>query len=1043
MAGTNRLIALSAAAVALGIGVPARAQVDARGRPERWEGERTLFARSLASQPLTVVLKLADDPVAVVRSRAPGKHLSDADREALEDGLRRQQDALVPTIETMGGEVLAKFQDAVNGIKVRATPDRLLALASLPGVVAVKPVLRHELMNAISVPFIGAPSAWGTGTGGFRGEGVKIAIIDTGVDYTHANFRGPGTPAAFLDAAAHSTEPANPALFGPAAPKVKGGTDLVGDDYNANPDSPTYQPVPHPDPNPLDCNSHGTHVSGTAAGFGVNADGTPYAGPYTASTPSNAFRIGPGVAPLADLYAVRVFGCEGSTDVVVEAIDWAVKHGMDVISMSLGADFGPADSADAEAATHAAEAGVIVVAAAGNAGGTVYFTGSPASADKVLSVAAMDSNSPASFPAANLTLDSGTVVKAQISNAAPSLPAGALAVFVMPVDGVDSSTGLPYSGCTEATWAANAASVAGRLVVTRRGVCARVDRATFGQKYGAAAVAMINNSSAFPAFEGPIPGVTIPFLGVRGPSRPDGAQLEAAASATLSPASPIANPAFHAFASFSSGGPRNLDSHLKPDLTAPGVNVVSSLIGTGTEGAAFSGTSMATPHVAGVAALALQAHRGWDPDEVRLAIVNTSDPSRVVDYAVRRGGAGLVQPFAATLTQVVAEGDEGAGSVSFGLEEFSSDLVRTRKIEVKNLGRKAQTFTAWPASPAGSPHAVTITPSTFTVRGGEKVTLRLQLSVPAATSGNTAGSAGVFRQVAGLVAITPTTATGNDGVALTVPYFLVPRARSEVRTSLPEGFGPSAPVAAATVRNGSPAVTGTADFYAWGLRGHQRRLGAAGLRAVGVQAFDLDSGAPCTTGSTCLLVFAVNVFGRWTTPVLNEYDILVDTDGDGTFDWAAAAQGLTSGRVAVFLYDLHTGLPASQSAVFLASAPTNESTILMPIVAGDLGIDASHPRFTYAAQAFDGFTANFDFVGETPAGAVAADAARFNAFSSAVSTGGFAVVPPLGTASVPLALDVAELAVTPPLGVMVVNLENASGRREATLLRLGDGEDDD
>src|SRR5262249_18821262 len=195
-----------------------------------------------------------------------------------------------------------------------------------------------------------------------HGEGIKIAIIDTGADYTHANFGGPGTVAAFNAAFAHSTQPADPALFGPNAPKIKGGTDLVGDDYNAS--DPAHN-TPHPDPHPLDCNGHGSHVAGTAAGFGENADGSTFRGPYDANTPKHSFRIGPGVAPLADVFAVRVFGCAGSTNVVVEAIDWAVQHGMNVISMSLGADFGPENTADAEASEAAAEAGLIVVAAAG------------------------------------------------------------------------------------------------------------------------------------------------------------------------------------------------------------------------------------------------------------------------------------------------------------------------------------------------------------------------------------------------------------------------------------------------------------------------------------------------------------------------------------------------------------------------------------------------------------------------------------------------------------------------------------------------------
>src|SRR5207249_6127098 len=101
-------------------------------------------------------------------------------------------------------------------------------------------------------------------------EGIKIGVIDTGIDYTHANFGGPGTPADYTTAHATETAPANPAYFGPAAPKVKGGFDFVGDAYNGS-------NTPMPDPNPLDCNGHGSHVAGTAAGFGVTSGGATYA----------------------------------------------------------------------------------------------------------------------------------------------------------------------------------------------------------------------------------------------------------------------------------------------------------------------------------------------------------------------------------------------------------------------------------------------------------------------------------------------------------------------------------------------------------------------------------------------------------------------------------------------------------------------------------------------------------------------------------------------------------------------------------------------
>ena len=1020
--------------------------------------EKPLRDVSLATQPVTVFLKMAGDPVAVVRSRAPGKQLSEPERRSITASLRQEQDKIAPMIEAMGGTVVAKLQHAINGIKVRATRDQLASMATLPGVVGIKPVLIYKPVNAVSVPFIGAPVVWG-GSPAFHGEHIKLAILDTGADYTHANFGGPGTVAAFSDAFANSTKPADPALFGPGAPKVKGGTDLVGDDYDAS--NPTKN-TPHPDPNPLDCNGHGSHVAGTAAGFGVRDDGTTYRGPYDASTPNVKFRIGPGVAPQADVYAVRVFGCTGSTDVVVEAIDWAVEHGMQIISMSLGADFGPEDTADAEASEHAAEAGLIVVAAAGNAGQAPYFLGSPAAGDKTLAAAAMDST--ATFPGAVLTLNTGTKLTAQNNNAA-ALPGRSLPIFVLPDTAKTGAEGVSL-GCDENEY--DPANITGKLVVALRGVCARVNRAIFGQRHGAAAVALINNDPTFGVFEGDIVDpangnvVTIPLIGVRGNSQSvlstDARALIAAASTTLA-AADIANPGFKRFAGFTSGGPRNLDSFLKPDVTAPGVSILSTAIGTGNRGERLSGTSMATPHVSGVAALALQSHPDWDADNVRLAIANTADASQLGGFQAKLGGSGLVQPFAATRTSVVARGTKDAGNLSFGVAEFSRDFSGEERIRVQNLGSSTQTFAASviqgpsttnPATSLNAPHSVTVSPSSVKLQAGESAEVRVRLNVPAATAGSASGTSGpagfgAFRQASGLVTFSPTTADGNGGASLAVPYFLVSRARSEVQTKFASGdFGPTSPSTTAEVRNQSPAVTGTADFYAWGLRGKNRKASTAGLRAVGVQSLNAqDVGLPASVGK--ILVFAVNVFHPWTTPVLNEYDILLDVNGDGKFDFAVASVGLTTGRVRVNIFDLSKSPPVAvkQTVVFAATAPTNESTILMPIVAADAGVKASSPRFAYAAQGFDGFTGDSDFLGENADGSVAANAGRFNAFSNAVSTGAFAVVGPRSRASVPLTINPTEFAATPALGVMVVGIENFSGRAEANLLRFEREEDED
>ena len=128
----------------------------------------------------------------------------------------------------------------MNGLKVRIPHNQIESLRQVPGVVqgAARKHLPHQ-DNAVSVPRISAPQAW-AGVNGVHGENVKVGIIDTGIDYTHANFGGPGTTAAFDAAQAADTAAGRSrALLAPVAPKVKGGIDLVGDDYNANDSHPS------------------------------------------------------------------------------------------------------------------------------------------------------------------------------------------------------------------------------------------------------------------------------------------------------------------------------------------------------------------------------------------------------------------------------------------------------------------------------------------------------------------------------------------------------------------------------------------------------------------------------------------------------------------------------------------------------------------------------------------------------------------------------------------------------------------------------------
>src|SRR4029079_12379090 len=199
--------------------------------------------------------------------------------------------------------------------------------------------------------------------------------------------------------------------------------------------------------------------------------------------------------------------------------------------------------------------------------------------------------------------------------------------------------------------------------------------------------------------------------------------------ATVTPSS-IANPNFRGFASFSSGGPRTGDSGLKPDISGPGVAVVSTGVGTGNGPATISGTSMASPHVAGVAALTRQAHPSWTVEDIKAAIVNTGDPSQMLANRISRGGTGLVQPAKSTATQVVAKanGDRFSISMNFGFEELKSDFSKTKAFRLVNNGSSRAPFNVSVTNQSGSPHTAAVVSGGF---GGGNIS---SVTVPGNTS---------------------------------------------------------------------------------------------------------------------------------------------------------------------------------------------------------------------------------------------------------------------------------------------------------------------
>jgi subtilisin family serine protease len=974
---------------------------------------------------VTVVAALGGEPVALAQEAAARK-LTRAEKDRVKNQRRGEQAVVRPSIEALGAEVLGTYQSVVNGIKVRIPRRQLAALMQVPGVVSVKSVAVHHPANATAVPRIDAPMVW-DGSSRFLGEGIKIAIIDSGIDYTHANFGGPGTVAAYAAAAAGSTLPADPVLFGPAAPKVKGGYDFVGDNYDHRSDDPAH--AARPDPNPLDCASesfsagHGSKVASGAAGLGVTDDGRTYTGPYDATTHSRHFLIGPGVAPKADLYALRVYGCNGGstgTMMIGEALEWAIDHDMDVINMSLGTRFAVDLAPDfvAEATDNAARAGIVVVAVAGNEGDVPYITRIPGSSTRAISVAA--SVSYATNPAASV-LAGGSIRLLQNSNGAP-FSGATYSVHVL-----QNATGGMSLGCKPNTgspddWAlpVNAANVPGKLVIVQRGICARVAKAIYGQQHGAAAVLMINTDDGFPPFEGPITQnfddgsaftVTIPFFGARA--------FDGAALGSLDGQTRLFSPATvpTGLHPNTSSGPRYGDGLLKPDITAPGVNIVSAQVGTGSGALAASGTSLATPLVAGTAALVMQAHPHWRAWQVKAAIINSGRPSELANYRARSGGSGLVSTAGATLTSAIAFADRGTTTLNFGIQEFSSDFRGSAPIFVQNYGTQDLEFNVAATNQAGSLHTLSLSETRIHVPAGGAAQLVARLAVPAATAGDSTA----FRDVAGLVTFTPAEPSMNGGYSLSVPYYLVPRVSSDVTSTLESS--PAEPTAV-RLENRSGPIAGTADFYAWGFDSKRAPHipGEIDLHAVGAQSL----------GNGEIVVFAITTQKAWSSASPLEFDVLVDSNLDGetdfwifAYDYGGILTGFFDGRVGTFIIDLATG---EMSTYFFAYAPTDSSSILMPVPAAAIGLHPGNPRFGYSVGTWSSDGVQRDHTFDSWA--------LFNPFTNAISTGAFAVVSPGDRIDVPFTINAAEWAATPPLGLMVVTQDNQNGAAEANVVKI-------
>ncbi|GAA3994016.1 S8 family serine peptidase [Allokutzneria multivorans] len=670
--------------------------------PKLAERERVDPALLAADGTATAFVELSERSLVDVyaeqrRNRATPEQTAQAVRSTRER-MNQQADRVVAALGS-GGEELYRTGNALNGLMLSGKADKLAALGKLPEVRSVRRHLPTERMNASAAQLTKAVSAWKAT--GRLGDNMRIGIVDDGVDYTHADFGGPGTEAAYKAIDSTKVE----SSYFPTA-KVVGGADLVGNDYDSS--GRFGSRTPKPDPNPIACGQHGTHVAGTAAGFGVNADGSTFKGDYNTLGGEQlaAMRIGPGTAPKAKIYAYKVFGCKGGTSVVGKAMDLVLDPNsdgdfsdrLDVVNLSLGTDFGTSDTPENKIMKTLADHGVLVVAANGNGGDITDVGGSPANAPSTLAVA----NTRDAY-----SLRDGIEVTAPSTVAGRK--AGQLSVEYGGYASLDLTRAVvPLSdetnkdGC-KAFSDADKAKVADKIVwlewddddATRK--CGSAVRANNAEAAGAKAVLLPTTAFEFAAGIGG--NKTTPMFQLTRQAseqvRPVLGQLSVRLRGSLRGSTPNVEPRItDTVTPSSSRGGRG--PAVKPDVAAPGDTISSAKSGSGNDVLVIGGTSMATPHVAGIAALVRQAHPDWTPEEVKASVMNTATATinaaadKKVAEGPQRVGSGRVDALAAQQNQllVMADDPSQAVSVSFGTVEVIDRVRATRTVKVVNKSDK-------------------------------------------------------------------------------------------------------------------------------------------------------------------------------------------------------------------------------------------------------------------------------------------------------------------------------------------------------------------
>lgn len=549
-------------------------------------------------------------------------------------------------LRSVGVRPNAKVYDytvSFNGVAASMTGTQALELAKRDDVVNVWKDEIRQLTTDYSEDYLDMPTAWSDpaiGGEGLAGEDVIVGIIDTGISANHPSFSDQTNLANAPAASANNNQAYSPVPEdwygsceqGEQFPHNTCNNKLIGARYFVDGFTKFEINFSGDYFSPADFDGHGTHVASTAAGNRVPT-----------VLPNGDVTEMVGMAPRARVAAYKVCwadaGCAGSD--LVAAIDQAVLDGVDVINYSIGSSAATVAGPDDVAFLFAADAGVFVATSNGNAGSDPNTTGSPSSDPWITSVGAGQHGR--NF-LGDVTLGDGATYSGASVNTTET--AGVL------VDSALAGSELCIPGELDAS------VVSGNIVLCARGAIARVDKSAAVAQAGGIGMIMYNpTGDSLNADTHAVPSIHVNHI--------DGAAIKTYVSTDASPMATISVGGTYGIvdpdvvAGFSSRGVGFSADIIKPDILAPGVNIWAAaprhtFFGQNKDGGQFlSGTSMASPHIAGIGALMVQAHPDWSPAMIKSALMTTANPDGLLKEDVATPatpldrGSGLVQPGSA------------------------------------------------------------------------------------------------------------------------------------------------------------------------------------------------------------------------------------------------------------------------------------------------------------------------------------------------------------------------------------------------------------